>query len=61
MQSRLATGSPPGAVDPAKMPWAVIPPAFNAFRVTSEMKSVCEDDLFNDVVMSDLSAGCEKS
>ncbi|KAF9445485.1 hypothetical protein P691DRAFT_265262 [Macrolepiota fuliginosa MF-IS2] len=53
MQSKLATGSPPKPVDPTKTPWAVIPPAFNAFPVISELQNLSAGDYPTDVVMSD--------
>jgi len=53
MQSKLATGSPPKPVDPSKTPWAIIPPAFNAFPVIPESQDLSTEDWFGDVVMSD--------
>jgi len=44
MQCQLATGSSPRAVDPVKSPWEVIPPAFNAFSVVSQMPNSCEGE-----------------
>lgn len=58
MQSQLATGSPPKAVDPGKTPWAVIPPAFNAFLSKPILPNAREDEQ-QDVAMLDDSAEAE--
>ena len=52
MQSMVASGKRPEPVDPTKMPWAVLPPIFNAVRVEGEER--CRD---GEVVMGDAGNG----
>ncbi|KAF8963645.1 hypothetical protein BDZ97DRAFT_1919641 [Flammula alnicola] len=46
LQSSVARGCPPTAVDPVATPWAVIPPLFNAFK--DEKHEEYGDDVMKD-------------
>lgn len=53
MQSTVAKGGPPAAVDPLAMPWAIIPPTFKEFKDEMSLDLEAVGVQFQDVVMKE--------